>query len=145
MRAQQLGHEAGLLEDAERPLLAGTEQAGNALRRVFAPRDIRYAFDAQFRGTPVAPEAIQQQAALRRIDTCQRLFDPTLGNRSQQARFGSVVPQSVTLVAEIQAAAFHGLAHRSHRQGGCWLRKRRTYSRRGSLSKLRCLMLRSRT
>lgn len=83
MRVQQLGHEAGLLEDAERPLPAGTQQADDTLRFVFTPRDIRYAFDAQFRGTPISPEAIQQQAALRRIDTSQRLFDPSLGDRSQ--------------------------------------------------------------
>ena len=88
MRAQQLVHEAGLFEDVERPLPAGAQQAGDALRLVFSPRDIRHAFDAQFRGTPISPEAIQQQAALRRIDTTQRLFDPALGNRSQQARFG---------------------------------------------------------
>jgi len=55
----------------------------------------------------------------------------------------SVVPQSIALVAEIQAAAFHGFAHPSRRQGGCCFRKQRTYSRRGSLSKLRCLILRS--
>ena len=51
--------------------------------------------------------------------TAQRLFDPPFADRSQQARFGSVVPQSVTLVAEVQAAAFHAFAHRAHHQGGC--------------------------
>jgi hypothetical protein len=56
---------------------------------------------------------------LRRIDAGKRLFDPPLGDRSQQARFGGAVPHSVSLVAEIQAASFHALAHRSHRQGGC--------------------------
>ena len=34
MRAQQLVHEAGLFEDAERSLAAGAQQAGDALRFV---------------------------------------------------------------------------------------------------------------
>jgi hypothetical protein len=79
LRAQQLLDEAGLFEDAERPLPAGDQQAGEALRFVCSPRDIRHAFQAQFRGTPISPEAIQQQAALRRVDTAQRLFDPPFG------------------------------------------------------------------
>ena len=117
--ACQLKNFVPVFEDVQRPLPTGAQQAGDAQRFVFSPRDIRHAFQAQFRGTPISPEAIQQQAALRRVDTAQRLFDPAFGDRSQQARFGSVVPQAVTLVAEIQAASFHAFTHRSHHQGGC--------------------------
>lgn len=119
LRREQLVHEPRLLQDAERPLLAGTQQVGNTLRFVFTPADIRHAFDAQLGGTAVPPEAIQQQATLRRVDASQRLFDSSIGDCSQQPRFGSAVPQSKALVAEIQAAAFHALAHRWRRQGGC--------------------------
>jgi len=83
MGAQQLGDEPGLFEDAERPLPAGTQQTGDALRFVFSPGDIRHALNAQFLGTSISPETIQQQTALPRIDTSQWLFDPSLGDRSQ--------------------------------------------------------------
>ena len=122
MCAHQLVHELSLLEDCERALAAGTQQAGDTLCRVFAPRDIRHTLDAQLRGTPMTAEAIQEETALRRTDAAQRFFDPTLGDRSQQARFGSAVAQATTLVAEIQAAAFHRFAHHGHLeglQGGC--------------------------
>jgi hypothetical protein len=55
----------------------------------------------------------EQQASLWRIDSRKRLFDVTLGDRRQQARFGSVVPQAVRLITEIQARSFHGFVHRT--------------------------------
>ena len=113
VRREQFDHEPGLLENAERLLLGDAHQAGDARGFFLAQRDIRHALDAEFGGAAITFEAVQQQTSLRRVDSGQRLFDTPLGDRRQQARFGSVVPQSVTLIAEIQARSFHGFAHRT--------------------------------
>jgi len=110
---QQLDDEAGLFQNRERLLLGHTYQGGNALSFPLSQGHIRHTLDAQFRGTAIAFEAVQQQTPLRRVHSQERLFDIPLGDGRQQARFGRVVPQSVPLIAEIQARSFHRLAHRT--------------------------------
>ena len=109
---KQLDDEPGLFQNGERLVLRGTYQGGNALRFLLSQGDIRHALDAQFRGAAIAFEAVQQQTPLRRVHTRKRLFDIPLRDRRQQARFGRVIPQSVCLIAEIQARSFHTFGHR---------------------------------
>ncbi len=108
---EQFDDEPSLFENGERLLLGGTYQGGNALGFLLSQGNIRHAFDAEFRGAAIAFEAVQQQATLRRVHTTERLFDITLGDGRQQARFGRIIPQSVCLIAEIQARSFHTFAH----------------------------------
>ena len=57
---------------------------------------------AQFLGTAAAFETVQKESVLRRVDAFQRFFDAALGDRRQQARFASVVPQPIALVPQVQ-------------------------------------------
>jgi hypothetical protein len=112
VRRQQFHDEPGLFENAQGLGLGHAHQMGDARGLLFAQRDIRHALDTQFCGAAVTPKAVQQHPAARRIDTDQRLLDTPLRDRGQEARFGSPVPQAVTLIAEIQVRSFHRFAHR---------------------------------
>jgi len=46
----------------------------------------------------MAAKTVEEHAPFWPVDTRERLFDPSLGDRSQQARFGSVMAYSATLV-----------------------------------------------
>jgi len=59
MGAEQFVHEPSLFEDREGALPAGTQQAGNTLRRVLPARDVWHTFDAQFHRTTITAKTIQ--------------------------------------------------------------------------------------
>jgi hypothetical protein len=115
---QQFHHELGLFQNAECLGLDLAHQTGDAQGLLLAQRDVRHAFDAQLGGAAVTPKTVQQQTPLRRINTGKRFLDATLGDRRQQARFGSAVPQAETLITQVQAASLHRFTHRQALRAG---------------------------
>lgn len=108
---QQLADEAGLLQQAQSLVRRGPHQAQDAQRLVLAQRHVGHAVEAQLLGAADALEAVEQEPACGRVHALQWLFDAPLGNRRQEARFPSAIPQPMSFIPQVQARPFHDLAH----------------------------------
>jgi hypothetical protein len=111
MHGQQLDGEFGLFEKVQASLFAKPHQRDDSHRFVFAQRDVGHAFDTQLFGAALAFKAVEQDTFPRRVHALQRLLDAAIGDRRPEARFGSVVPHAVALIAEIQSRSFHTFTH----------------------------------
>ncbi len=109
----QIDDEPGLLQNVQAPVRRSPHQIQNAGGLLLAQRHVGNAVDPQLLGAAATLETVQQQAAFGRVHAFQRLFDAPLGDRRQQARFASVVPQAMPLIPQVQARQFHDFAHRT--------------------------------
>jgi hypothetical protein len=118
VHGQQLGDEFRLLEQVQAVVLGHAHQGDDSHRFLFAQTDVGHATDAQPLGAAVAFETVEQETPLGGIHAFERLFDAPLGDRRQKARFPSVVPHAVALIAEVEGRQFHVFAHATRPTAG---------------------------
>jgi hypothetical protein len=98
----QIDDEPGLLQNAQAPVRRSPQQIHDARRFLFAQRHVGDAIDPQLLGAAAAFETVEQEPSIACVHAFHRFLNAPLGDRRQQARFASVVPQAMALVPQVQ-------------------------------------------
>ena len=99
----EFNDEGCLLQNAQRPVIGGPQEAQNPYRFVVPQRGIGHGGHAQLARATIPLEPVEQDALLGDLYSFQRLLDAPLGNRAQQPFFERRIFHSVALIAQVQS------------------------------------------
>ena len=102
VNGQEFDHEFRLLEDLQALVGRRTHQSHDPRCFFLRQRYIGAVMNTQFLGATASLEAVEKEPVIGRVDTFERFFDASLGNRRQDARFAGVVTQPVAFVPQVQ-------------------------------------------